>query len=120
MGIALDCGARDGDASNLGIGVRIPLGAPGVSRSFGLRPTGVVAEPVAFAVEPVLPAPLEDWMSRFANAFGPHRPEATYVAHAFPEHTYDTGEVSMNDAVAGTLDKPALLLIPGQTESWWG
>ena len=24
-------------------------------------------------------------MSRFANAFGPHRPEATYVAHAFPE-----------------------------------
>jgi len=59
-------------------------------------------------------------MSRFANAFGPHRPEATYVAHAFLEHTFDTGEVSMNYAVAGTPDKPALLLIPGQTESWWG
>ena len=26
----------------------------------------------------------------------------------------------MNYAVAGTPDKPALLLIPGQTESWWG
>ncbi|HBZ71906.1 MAG TPA: alpha/beta hydrolase [Deltaproteobacteria bacterium] len=59
-------------------------------------------------------------MSRFANAFGPHRPEATYVAHAFPEQTLDTGEVSMNYAVAGSPDKPALLLIPGQSESWWG
>ena len=59
-------------------------------------------------------------MSRFANAFGPHRPEATYVPHAFPERTFDTGEVSMNYAVAGAPDKPALLLIPGQTESWWG
>jgi pimeloyl-ACP methyl ester carboxylesterase len=26
----------------------------------------------------------------------------------------------MNYAVAGAPDKPALLLIPGQTESWWG
>jgi pimeloyl-ACP methyl ester carboxylesterase len=59
-------------------------------------------------------------MSRFASAFGPHRPEATYVAHAFPEQSFDTGEVSMNYAVAGTPDMPALLLIPGQTESWWG
>jgi pimeloyl-ACP methyl ester carboxylesterase len=59
-------------------------------------------------------------MSRFANAFGPHRPEATYVSHAFPEQTFDTGEVSMNYAVAGRPDKPALLLIPGQSESWWG
>jgi hypothetical protein len=49
-------------------------------------------------------------MSRFANAFGPHRPEATYVTHGFPEHTFDTGEVSMNYAVAGTPDKPALLM----------
>jgi pimeloyl-ACP methyl ester carboxylesterase len=59
-------------------------------------------------------------MSRFADAFGPHRPEATYVAHALPERTFDTGEVSLNFAVAGTPDKPALLLIPGQSESWWG
>jgi len=59
-------------------------------------------------------------VSRFANAFGPEKPAATYVAHAFPEQVCDTGEVRMNYAVAGTRDKPALLLVPGQTESWWG
>ena len=58
-------------------------------------------------------------MSRFANAFGPEKP-ATYVAHAFPEQAFDTGEVRMNYAAAGTPDKPALLLVPGQSESWWG
>jgi pimeloyl-ACP methyl ester carboxylesterase len=52
--------------------------------------------------------------------FGPDNPEATYVAHAYPEQTIDTGEAVINYTVAGTPDKPALLLIPGQTESWWG
>jgi pimeloyl-ACP methyl ester carboxylesterase len=51
--------------------------------------------------------------------FGPDNP-ATYVAHAYPEKTIDTGEVVLNYAVAGSPDKPALLLIAGQTESWWG
>ena len=59
-------------------------------------------------------------MGRYANAFGPEHPEATYVSHAFPERLCDTGEVALNYAVAGDADKPALLLIPGQTESWWG
>jgi pimeloyl-ACP methyl ester carboxylesterase len=59
-------------------------------------------------------------MARYANAFGPHRPENTYVPHPFPERLCDTGEVEINYAVAGGADKPALLLIPGQTESWWG
>ena len=59
-------------------------------------------------------------MGRYANAFGPEHPEATYVPHAFPERRFDAGEVSLNYAVAGSPDKPALLLIPGQTESWWG
>jgi pimeloyl-ACP methyl ester carboxylesterase len=59
-------------------------------------------------------------VSRFANAFGPEHPDATYVPHAFPERLCDTGEVRMNYAVAGAAEKPALLLIPGQTESWWG
>lgn len=54
------------------------------------------------------------------HRFGPDYPTETYVPHAFPEHTIDTGEVTINYAVAGTPDKPALLLIPGQTESWWG
>ncbi|MGO9603232.1 MAG: hypothetical protein ACLQAT_07515 [Candidatus Binataceae bacterium] len=52
--------------------------------------------------------------------FGPDNPAATYVTHAFAEQTIDTGEVVINYAVAGASDKPALLLIPGQTESWWG
>jgi pimeloyl-ACP methyl ester carboxylesterase len=52
--------------------------------------------------------------------FGPDHPSATYINHAFAEQTVDTGEAAINYAVAGTPDKPALLLIPGQTESWWG
>jgi pimeloyl-ACP methyl ester carboxylesterase len=52
--------------------------------------------------------------------FGPDNPSETYVARAFLEHTIDTGEVTINYAVVGEPDKPALLLIPGQTESWWG
>jgi pimeloyl-ACP methyl ester carboxylesterase len=59
-------------------------------------------------------------MARFANAFGPHAPDATYVAHAYEERLFDTGEVQLNYAVAGDASKPALLLVPGQTESWWG
>ena len=59
-------------------------------------------------------------MGRFANAFGPHAPADTYVSHAFEEWLFDAGEVQLNYAVAGGPDRPALLLIPGQTESWWG
>ncbi len=43
-----------------------------------------------------------------------------FVSHAYEEHIVDLGEVAMNYAAAGSPDKPALLLIPGQTESWWG
>jgi len=52
--------------------------------------------------------------------YGPDHPETTYVAHAFEERIFDTGEVRLNHAIAGSPSKPALLLIPGQTESWWG
>ena len=45
---------------------------------------------------------------------------ATFVAHAFEERTVDLGEIRMNYATAGDPAQPALLLIPGQTESWWG
>ncbi len=44
----------------------------------------------------------------------------TFVAHAFAEQTVDLGEIRMNYAVAGDLAHPALLLIPAQSESWWG
>jgi pimeloyl-ACP methyl ester carboxylesterase len=52
--------------------------------------------------------------------YGPHAPDVTYVAHAFPERVVDLGEVEMNYASAGDATRPALLCIPGQTESWWG
>ena len=52
--------------------------------------------------------------------YGPHVPEKTYVPHAYPEQLFDTGEVLLNYATAGSAERPALLLIPGQTESWWG
>lgn len=52
--------------------------------------------------------------------YGPASPEITYVDHAFPEQLFDTGEVQLNYATAGSPDHPALLLVPGQAESWWG
>jgi len=52
--------------------------------------------------------------------YGPEHPEQTYVAHAFEERIFDTGEVQLNHAIAGSARLPALLLIPGQSESWWG
>lgn len=52
--------------------------------------------------------------------FGPDYPEQTYIKHEYPEHLVDLGEVKMNYAVAGDVALPALLLIPGQSESWWG
>jgi pimeloyl-ACP methyl ester carboxylesterase len=43
-----------------------------------------------------------------------------FVAHEFDEHTVDLGEVRLNYSVVGDPDRPALLLIPSQSESWWG
>jgi pimeloyl-ACP methyl ester carboxylesterase len=44
----------------------------------------------------------------------------TFVSHAYEENVADLGEIRMNYAVAGDPGLPALLLIPGQSESWWG
>lgn len=52
--------------------------------------------------------------------YGPDNPSETYIKHAYDEHTVDLGEVKMNYVVEGSASSPALLLIPGQTESWWG
>ena len=59
-------------------------------------------------------------MATYARQFGPHAPDATYVAHEYDEQLFDTGEVEINYVTAGDASRPALLLIPGQTESWWG
>ena len=55
-----------------------------------------------------------------AGRYGPHNPNETYVAHGYPEQLFDTGEVKLNYATVGEASNPALLLVPGQTESWWG
>ena len=52
--------------------------------------------------------------------YGPHNPGDTYIDHAIGEQLAGLGEVEMNYATAGDRGSPALLLIPGQTESWWG
>ncbi len=46
--------------------------------------------------------------------------EQIFVPHSLPEHTVDLGEITMNYATLGDPRLPALLLIPAQTESWWG
>jgi pimeloyl-ACP methyl ester carboxylesterase len=48
------------------------------------------------------------------------RDPRTFVPHAYAECSANLGEVTMNYAESGSPDSPALLLIPGQTESWWG
>ena len=40
-----------------------------------------------------------------------------FVKHAYEEHTVDLGEVVMNYELRGSATSPALVLIPGQTES---
>jgi pimeloyl-ACP methyl ester carboxylesterase len=52
--------------------------------------------------------------------YGPHNADETYVPHGVAEQQVDLGEVEMNYATLGDAAAPALLLIPGQTESWWG
>ena len=54
------------------------------------------------------------------GTYGPHNSGETYVAHGLGEQLVDLGEIEMNYATAGDPSSPALLLIPGQTESWWG
>src|SRR5499425_2712201 len=59
-------------------------------------------------------------MTKHRARYGPHNPDETYIAHELPEQLVDLGEVQMNYATVGHQSSPALLLIPGQTESWWG
>lgn len=75
------------------------------------------------------PAGLVSKLQELADKFGHEDPAGNYVQaadhpdifkpRAFPEQTVDLGEILMNYATAGSADSPALLLIPGQTESWW-
>lgn len=42
-----------------------------------------------------------------------------FVSHSFPEQQVNLGEVTLNYVEAGDAGKPALLLVPEQTGSWW-
>jgi pimeloyl-ACP methyl ester carboxylesterase len=42
-----------------------------------------------------------------------------FVPHAFEEHQVDLGEIRLNYASTGDQDLPPLLLVPGQSASWW-
>ena len=44
--------------------------------------------------------------------------EHIFIDHAYAERQVDLGEIRMNYATAGDASLPALLLIPGQTESF--
>ena len=59
-------------------------------------------------------------MTDHRSRYGPHNPDDTYIDHGMPEQLTDLGEVHMNYVTLGDPSSPALLLIPGQTESWWG
>lgn len=75
-----------------------------------------VGTPVSAQTPPAGAPPLAAGLpGRPAQAYRP-----AFVPHGYPEKTADLGEVAMNYVVAGSASKPALLLIPGQTESWWG
>lgn len=64
--------------------------------------------------------PTEPRHTGHRGRYGPHRPDDTYVPHGLSERLVDLGEVQMNHVRAGDASRPALLLVPGQTESWWG
>ena len=52
--------------------------------------------------------------------YGPENPDVTYTTHKYDEQLFDTGDAVINYATTGSPEKPAMVLVPGQTESWWG
>jgi len=52
--------------------------------------------------------------------YGPENPDITYTDHEYDEQLFDSGEAAINYATTGSPEKPAIVLIPGQMESWWG
>ncbi len=74
----------------------------------------------AIAAAPLLAALAETAIADEPAPPAAAAPGSIFVKHGFDEHQVDLGEVVMNYATTGSSNKPALLLIPGQTESWWG
>lgn len=72
-----------------------------------------VSAPLLLATAAVAPKASEG-----AATAGP-RARNIFVKHGYEEHSVNLGEITMNYVTAGSATNPALLLIPGQTESWW-
>ena len=98
-----------------GSATRRSLVAAAVAAPVASAAVSVAAQPQPPAGATALGAAAMAAPGRGARAYRP-----AFVPHAYPEHAAELGEVTMNYAVAGSALKPALLLIPGQTESWWG
>jgi hypothetical protein len=49
--------------------------------------------------------------------YGPENPDVTYTTHKYDEQLFDTGDAVINYATTGSPEKPAIVLVPGQTES---
>jgi pimeloyl-ACP methyl ester carboxylesterase len=78
----------------------------------------IAAPAAAQPVTPAAPAAGPPGLP-FAAMHG--QPPADYFKpRAYPEHLVELGEIRMNYVVAGSPSKPALLIIPAQSESWWG
>ena len=96
-----------------------PISRRSVLEIASLGGVGALVTGAALQPQPALAKEPAEASARTVR-YGPDNPDATYVKHVYDEQTVDLGEVKMNYAVAGSEDLPALLLVPGQTESWWG
>jgi pimeloyl-ACP methyl ester carboxylesterase len=59
-------------------------------------------------------------MASDRDRYGPDKADETHIDHQLAERLVDLGEMQTNYAAVGETGSPALFLIPGQTESWWG
>lgn len=84
------------------------------------EPTEALAKGRRGAIKLALAGAVGAVMASTARAQGSSGYKPTFTAHRYPEKQVDLGEITMNYAVAGDAGMPALLLLPQQTESWWG
>lgn len=109
----------------LSMAVAAPLFIRGTAAAFAGQTTAdqQIAEPAALSSNACAPA-----YKAFRPASQPYVPVRTtqkpagdiYIPHDFDEFSVDLGEIIMNFAIAGSSNRPALLLLPSQGEQWWG
>ena len=80
----------------------------------------IIAAPIMLATAPALAERAKPSSNKRVPTTSSLPPQDIFIPHQYSERTADLGEVKMNYAVVGADSNPALLLVPGQTESWWG